>query len=147
MVTQRDFAQADQAAARQAEVRQRRLDRLEAMFLTLGVDVLQLGDGTLAAAEFMDARSLAAGKWSRLLDLEGQVQREAARLAARSKTRPSEPADQMLADEVVRRLGDAYAKETDGLRVQLHAEGAGDDRSQGARGVRREVEGEVGTNG
>lgn len=111
--------QAEQAAARQAEVRQRRLERLEQMFLTLGSDVLQLGDGTLAGAEFMDARSTAAGKWSRLLNLERQIERETASLAARPKTRPAEPSDQMLATEVVKRMEAAFAAEADAHRAGL----------------------------
>jgi hypothetical protein len=56
--------------------------------------------------------------WGRLLDLEAQLQRRP-RPWPRPRKRPSEPADKMLADEVIKRVEAAYPSETDGLRVTL----------------------------
>ena len=53
------------------------LETFEALFLSLGPDVVKL-DGSRHDAELMTAKASAAGRWLRLQQLEAQVEREAA---------------------------------------------------------------------
>jgi hypothetical protein len=56
-----------------ARGRERNVQLFAAMFLSLGPDVLKL-TGTAHDQGLLEARGLAAHRWSRLLDLEAQVQ-------------------------------------------------------------------------
>ena len=66
-----------------------------------------------------EAKALAAHRWSKLLDLEAQVQREEQNLAARPKKRPPQRGDDMLANEVITRQEAAFATETAGMRAAI----------------------------
>ena len=116
----RDFAQADQAAAEQAAAVRRNLETFERMFLWLGPDCLKLG-GTAHDSELMEAKAVAAGRWSRLLDLEAQVHREEQNLAARPRKGACEPADKMLAAEVIKRFEAEFAAQTDVRRPRSNS--------------------------
>jgi hypothetical protein len=100
-------------------------------------------DNSARDAEILEAKGLAVHRWGSLLDLEAQVQRRPRPWPPGQRKRPSEPADKMLADEVIKRLEAAYASETDGFHVALEeltasAKQAPRSRSAGRRAcVRR----------
>jgi hypothetical protein len=64
--------------------------------------------------EIDEALAAAAHRWSRLFDLEAQIQREEANLALQAKGRTPDPGA-----EVIQRLNADYDKETANLRQQL----------------------------
>jgi hypothetical protein len=101
--------------------------------LGLGSDVIKIA-GTSHDVELAEARGLASWKWSRLLDLEGQVKRDEQNLAARPKTRPAQVADETLPDRTLKQRNAAYEQET----KDLHAGFA--DLKEQARAERRELE-------
>jgi hypothetical protein len=103
------------------------------LFLGLGADCVKL-DGSRHDAEWAEAKALAAHRWSRLLDLEGQVQREEQTLAARPKNRPKAPSDDLIASEVIERMATAFAQETDGMRAGV------EQLKEQAKRERRELE-------
>ena len=103
------------------------------MFLSLGDSRRKLG-GTSHDEELIQAKAAAAARWERLLDLEGQVQWEEQHLAARPKKRPQAPGDDLIASEVIKRMEDAFATETDGLSAALA------DLRELAKKERRELE-------
>jgi hypothetical protein len=115
---QTDWRQREQQQRQQMEEQQREAEHasrrnvevFERMFLSLGVDAIKAA-GSSHDSELAEARALAADRWSRLLDLEAQVQRDEQLLAARGK-RPADPADKMLAPEVVRRMEKEYEAQT-----------------------------------
>jgi hypothetical protein len=94
------------------------LETFEALFLSLGADVVKL-DGSRHDAELMTAKASAAGRWMRLQQLEAQVEREAAMLAARPKERGYAPGDEFIADSLVERQKAAWKVETDALASSL----------------------------
>ncbi len=67
--------------------------------------------------------------------MEAQALREQQALAVRSKTRPAELADRMLAPEVVKRLASEYAEQTKTLQDEVA------DLRKLAAAERKELEG------
>jgi multidrug resistance efflux pump len=104
------------------------------MYLTLGPDVMRL-DGNRHDAELAEAKASAASRWYRLVDLEAQVQRETANLAARPKNRPSQPADDQLPDRTIEKQARDWEERTKGLHVALA------DLRKLAAGERKELKG------
>ena len=94
------------------------LELFEALFLSLGPDVVKL-DGSRHDAELMTAKASAAGRWMRLQQLEEQVEREAAILAARPKERGYAPGDEFVADSIVARQAEAWKAQTDEMASSL----------------------------
>jgi hypothetical protein len=94
------------------------LETFEALFLSLGPDVVKL-DGSRHDAELMTAKASAAGRWLRLQQLEAQVEREAAILAARPKERGYTPGDEFIADSLVERQATAWKVQTDEMASSL----------------------------
>lgn len=87
----------------------------------------------------MEARGLAAHRWSRLFDLEAQVQRDEQKLVARPKKRPAQHGDDMLANEIIKRLETAFGGDRRyALRIR-GVEGADQARMQRARVTEEEV--------
>lgn len=94
------------------------LETFEALFLSLGPDVVKL-DGSRHDAELMQAKATAAGRWMRLQQLEAQVEREAVALAARPKERGCAPGDEFIADSLVERQAEAWKVQTDEMASSL----------------------------
>jgi hypothetical protein len=90
----------------------------EKLWLSMGADVLKCSNQS-HRAESDEGLALAAHRWNRLLDLEAQIVREQQALAARSKKRPGEPNDRMLAPSVVTRLGREHEQQTKGMQEEL----------------------------
>ena len=90
----------------------------EGLFLGLGSDCMKL-DGTRHDAELMEARGRAAARWHQLLQMEQQVERDTAALAARPKKRPSERADETLPDRTLDQRNAAWEEETKSRHVAL----------------------------
>ncbi len=81
------------------------------MFLSRGADAIKVA-GTAHDTELAEARALAAAEWSGLLDMEAQIQRDAAALAARPKHRPSERTDETLRDRTLAERDRAWEQQT-----------------------------------
>jgi hypothetical protein len=96
------------------------LATFERMFLSLGPDAAKL-DGTRHDSELMEAKIAAASRWHRLVELEGQIVREEQALAARPKTRPQQPNDDLIAPTGLKRLEDEFAAKADYQRASLDA--------------------------
>jgi hypothetical protein len=94
------------------------LETFEALFLSLGPDVVKL-DGSRHDAELMTAKASDAGRWLRLQQLEAQVEREASVLAARPKERGYVPGDEFVADSLVARQVEAWKVQTDEMASSL----------------------------
>jgi hypothetical protein len=105
-------------AAQAEEARKKNIQVFVQMLLGLGPDCIKVA-GSNHDAELAEARGLAANRWSALLDLEAQVQREEQNLALRPKKRPPAPGDDLLADEVIKRQEEAFAAQTAGRRDQI----------------------------
>ena len=90
----------------------------EALFLSLGPEVVKL-DGSRHDGELLQAKASAAGRWMRLQQLEAQVEREAAALAARPKERGYAPGDEFVADSIVARQAEAWKAQTDEMASSL----------------------------
>lgn len=94
------------------------LETFEALFLSLGPDVVKL-EGNRHDAELMTAKAAAAGRWLRLQQIEAQVEREAAILATRPKERGYAPGDEFIADSIVARQAEAWKAQTDEMASSL----------------------------
>jgi hypothetical protein len=70
------------------QTRRKNVETFERMWLSLGADVITAASSQ-HQAEVAEALGLVAGRWSRLLDAEAQIQRESANLASRPKKRPT----------------------------------------------------------
>ena len=130
----RDFGQAARLEAESARAREHNVALFTRMFLSLGPDVTKL-DGTRFDEQMLEARGHAASRWSRLLDLEAQVQRDEVALASRPKKRPSEPGDDLVPDRTLAERDRAFEQETKVRRESLAA------LKDQAKAERRELEG------
>jgi hypothetical protein len=117
LLAQRQQEMAEQAAASE-RARQQNLRVFEAMWLTLGRDVLLL-DGNRHDAELAEARGLAVFRWNQLINIEQQVIREEQALAARPKKRPSAPGDDLVPDRTLAERDRAFEEESKGRRDGL----------------------------
>lgn len=99
-IVERDRRAQAERAARNERARANNLKTFEAMWLTLGSDVLKL-DGTRHDAELAEARGLAAYRWNQLLGMEAQAQREEQELASRPQKRPIQTGDDLLPDRTI----------------------------------------------
>jgi hypothetical protein len=96
----RDFAEAARVEAAMAEGRAQNVRLFTKMWLSLGADVRNL-TGNRHDQELLEARHLAARRWEQLLSMEQQIVREEQQLAARPKTRPATPGDEVLPDRTL----------------------------------------------
>jgi hypothetical protein len=71
------------------------------MFLSLGADCIKIAEGTRFDGQMTEAKGLAASRWNQVLSMEQQVVREEGILAARPKTRPAQPGDEVLPDRLI----------------------------------------------
>lgn len=110
--------QMQEAAARAERIRHQNLETFQKMWLTLGIDVVRVTNQMLQG-EVAEALSVASHRWSRLADLESQITREEASLAARPKKRPTQPGDEMAPDRTIAEWESKWIAETEGLREQL----------------------------
>jgi hypothetical protein len=91
------------------------------MFLGLGTGCIVLAESSRHDQALAEAKSLAAHRWSQLLDMEQQIPREEARLAARPKTRPTMQGDDLLPDRTLEQRNADWQAETDHIRASLDA--------------------------
>jgi hypothetical protein len=91
LVEQQRQQLAEQAAANE-RARTENIRVFQAMWLTLGADVLKLV-GTAHDAELAEAKGLAAHRWNVLLNQEAHVMRDEQALAESPKKRPSDQND------------------------------------------------------
>ena len=120
MLTQYRYAemqhqQQEQAAAAE-RARVANVQRFVQMWLTLGQDCITAA-GSGHRPEIDEALGLAAHRWSRLLDMEAQVQREEAALASRPKTRPAELTDETLPDRTLEKRNADWQEQTKHMRA------------------------------
>jgi hypothetical protein len=122
--TQDEYAQMQRQMQEQAEAaergRKRNIETLTRMWLSLGRDVL-IAAGSQHRSEIDEALALATHRWSRLLDMENQIQREEQQLASRPKKRPAEPTDEQLPDRTIAERERAWENQTQHMRA-AHAE-------------------------
>jgi hypothetical protein len=117
LVARRQQELAEQRRAGEQAYR-RNVEVFTSMFLSLGVDVTRL-DGTRFDGQLLEARGLAASRWNRLLQQEEQVAREEQALAARPKTRPAQPGDQVLPDRTLAQRDADWQEQTKAKRAAL----------------------------
>jgi hypothetical protein len=117
---QTDWAEMQEQAAAEERGRVRNVQRLTQMWLSLGRDVL-IAAGSQHRPEIDEALGLATHRWSRLLDMEQQVEREAAVLASRPKNRPAELTDDTLPDRTLEKWNADWQEQTKHMRA-THAE-------------------------
>jgi hypothetical protein len=94
------------------------VQRFTQMWLTLGADCIRAA-GSGHQDELTEALGLATHRWSRLLDMEAQVQRDEQQLATRGKKRPPAHDEQLLPDRTVAQRDRAYLDETAHRRAAL----------------------------
>jgi hypothetical protein len=117
LIAQQQRKMAERAAAGE-RARVANVHRFIEMFLTLGPDAAKL-DGSRHDSELAEAKASAASRWTRLFDLESQVQREEQAVAARPKMRPAAPGDDLLPDRTLAERDRAFEEETKGRRDGL----------------------------
>jgi hypothetical protein len=110
------------------------VSRFVEMFLSLGPDCIKIAEGTRFDGQMTEAKGLAASRWSQLLGLEQQVIREEGILAARPKTRPAQPGDEVLPDRTLEQRNAAWQDET------KHKRGALAELKEQAKRERKELE-------
>lgn len=111
-IVERDRRAAAEQATRDEQARKQNVAVFEAMWLSLGPDVLKL-DGSRHDAELAEARGLAMNRWGALLGMEQQIQRETADLAARPRKRPSERTDETLPDRTLEQRNKDWEQQTE----------------------------------
>jgi hypothetical protein len=117
LVARRQQDLAEQQRAGETAYR-RNVETFTRMFLSLGVDVTRL-DGTRFDPALTEARGLAMSRWHRLLQQEEQIAREEQALAARPKTRPAQPGDQVLPDRTLAQRDADWQEQTKAKRAAL----------------------------
>jgi hypothetical protein len=137
MVTQdalvaRQQEMAERAAADEA-ARKANVEVFTRMWLTLGPDVLKLA-GTMHDGEIAQAKGIAAARWSGLIGMEQQAEREEATLASRPKKRPLSSTDDTLPDRLLEKQGQEWQEKTKYLRTALA------DLRRSAASERKELE-------
>jgi hypothetical protein len=124
MLTQDQYAQMQHQQQEQAAAAERarvaNVQRFTQMWLTLGQDCIPAASSG-HRTEIDEALGLATHRWSRLLDMEAQVQREAAVLASRPKNRPAELTDDTLPDRTLEKRNADWQEQTKHMRA-AHAE-------------------------
>lgn len=117
-VVERDRrAQAEQVA-RNEQAHKANVEIFQRMWLSLGSDVLKL-DGSRHDQELMEARGLAMHRWSALLGMEQQIQRDAAALETRPKKRPAQHGDDRVPDRTIAEWDETYERQTKDKHVAL----------------------------
>jgi hypothetical protein len=116
-VAERQRQMAEQAVAAE-DARKKNVRIFEAMWLSLGPDVLKL-DGTRHDAELMESRGLAMSRWNQLIGMESQAEREEAALATRPEKRPTQPTDDQLPDRTIEKQARDWEEQTKYLHVAL----------------------------
>jgi hypothetical protein len=130
---QTDWAEMQEQAAAGERARVANVQRFTQMWLTLGQDCITAA-GSGHRPEIDEALGLATHRWSRLLDMEQQVEREAAVLASRPKNRPAELTDDTLPDRTLEKRNADWQEQTKHMRA-AHA-----DLTKLAEKERRELE-------
>jgi hypothetical protein len=115
---ERKRQEAAEAAVRNEQVRKANIETFTRMWLSLGVDCIRAANSS-HRAELDEALGLATHKWSTLLDMESQIQRDANALAARPKKRPAAPGDDLLPERTLAERDRAVEEQTKGLHVAL----------------------------
>lgn len=110
------------------------VSRFVEMFLSLGADCIKIAEGTRFDGQLTEAKGLAASRWSQLLGLEQQVIRKEGILAARPKTRPAQPGDEVLPDRTLEQRNAAWLDET------KHRRSAFADLKEQAKKERKKLE-------
>jgi hypothetical protein len=105
-------------AANAERIRKENIEVFTRMFISLGPDAIRVA-GQSYDAQLAKARGLASLRWSRLLDMEAQAQREEAALASRPKQRPSQPSDDTVPDRTLAKWNAAWEGETQSARDGL----------------------------
>jgi hypothetical protein len=123
MVTQdaliaRQQEMAERAVADEA-ARRANVETFTKMFLSLGPDCIKIAEGTRFNEQLAEAKSSAAARWSRLVGMEAQAEREAATLASRPKKRPPSATDDTLHDRVLERQDKEWIEKTRYLQTSL----------------------------
>jgi hypothetical protein len=122
MLTQDQYAQnaapAAGASCGSRTCRVANVQRFVQMWLTLGQDCIPAA-GSGHRPEIDEALGLATHRWGRLLDMEAQIIREEQTLAARGKTLPTQPGDEMLPDRTISQRDAAYLDETKHRKAAL----------------------------
>jgi hypothetical protein len=113
---QTDWAEMQEQAAASERARIANVQRFTQMWLTLGRDCITAA-GSGHRPEIDEALGLATHRWSRLLDMEAQVQREAAVLASRPKNRPAELTDDTLPDRTLEKRNADWQEQTKHMRA------------------------------
>jgi flagellar motility protein MotE (MotC chaperone) len=131
------FARHQQELAEQAAQGERarvaNIQRFTQMWLTLGQDCIPAAVSQ-HQAEVAEALGIATSRWSRLLDMEQQVEREAAALASRPKNRPTERTDDTLPDRTLEKRNADWQEQTKHMRA------AHEELRKLAENERRELE-------
>src|SRR4029453_5046746 len=105
-------------AAQGERARISNVQRFTAMWLSLGQDCIRAA-GSQHRPEIDEALGLATHRWSRLLDMEAQVQRDEQQLAARGKKRPPAHDEELLPDRTIAQRDAAYLDETKHRKAAL----------------------------
>lgn len=125
--------QMQEAAANAERIRKENIEVFTKLFLSLGPDVIRVA-GSSYDPQLAEARGLASHRWGRLLDLEAQIQRDAAAVGARPKKRPAGPGDWKLPESAIERMEKEYKDQTEGMRRELAT------LKEQAKNERRELE-------
>lgn len=108
---QRERHAAQEQAEANARARAGNVKTFERMWFTLGVDCIKAANSN-HRSEFDEALSLASHRWSKLLDMEGQIQREAVALGSRPKKRPVSRGDALIPDRTIAEWEEAWEQQT-----------------------------------
>jgi hypothetical protein len=108
---------AEQAAAAES-ARKANVETFTKMWLGLGADVLRLA-GTMHDGEIAQAKGIAAARWSVLIGMEQQIEREEATLASRPKKRPASATDDTLPDRLLEKQEREWQEKTKYLHAAL----------------------------
>lgn len=82
--------------------RKNNVETFTRMWLSLGADVIKAA-GSSHQEEIAEALGIAASRWSQLLELEAQIPREEANLAAMERGRQADPSDEWAPKELLDR--------------------------------------------
>ena len=108
---ERDRQAAQEQAAASERARANNVRTFERMWLCLGVDCIRAANSS-HQSEIAEALGIATNRWSRLLEMESQIQREEQELAGRPKKRPSEHGDELVPDRTLLERDRAWEEAT-----------------------------------
>jgi hypothetical protein len=116
------FARHQQELAEQAAAGERarvaNIRRFVEMLLSLGQDCITAARSG-HQAELTEALGLAAARWEQLLNLEAQIPREGAQLAALERGRVPDPADEFAPTELLAKKDAAHRNRVESRRESI----------------------------